>query len=133
MITTAEIQQLTRPVLQQVFAALGKDLLIVPPGTATGGFDDDGRQQVTPGTPIPVRALLLPASTQTQQAAAGSDLPVPKFEAYLPYTAPVAVPGWHLTHEGIAYYPTADARDEGGQGVVWMVPLGAPGEVIERG
>ncbi|SMB85792.1 hypothetical protein [Deinococcus hopiensis] len=135
MITRDEIRALTRPLFARVAAALGQDLEIVPPGKPVGDFDDDGRRQVEAGTSVPVRGLLMPASTQTQQAAAGSDLPIPKFEVYLPHDAPVAEPGWHLMFEDVAYYPTADARDEGLQGlhVVWFAPLGAPGEVIERG
>lgn len=130
---TLEIQQLTRPELAELFEDLGHDLVIVQPGAPTGDFDDDGRQQQAPDTRTALRGLLMPASDRARMAAAGSDLPTPSFEAYLPHDAPVAVPGWHLEHDGIRYYPTADARDEGGQGVVWVVPLGAPGEVVERG
>lgn len=127
MITTADLQMITRPHLETIFAAFGHDLQVVTlarPGTWN-------TPSVTPPPGVPVRGLLLPVSDQRRQLAATSGLPVPQFEAYLPFDTPgLDTPGWYLTCNGQAYYPTRDARDEGGQGLVWVVELGAPGEVL---
>ncbi|SMB89194.1 hypothetical protein [Deinococcus hopiensis] len=121
---TLEIQELTRPELEEIFEDLGHDLVIVQPAAPANQWGESGSSNTTD-----VRGILMPASEYTQRSAAGAGLPIPSYEAYLPFDAPVNTPGWHLTHEGTPYHPTADARDEGGQGVVWIVPLRAPGQV----
>lgn len=146
MITTAELQDLTLPVLDQVVAALGRDLVIVRLGTPSGSYDDDGRREAGSGseTRLPRRGLLMPAEERVVRAAADAGLPVPRFVALLPYSAPgptalsprlptdLAQTGFVVEDGGQQYYPTADARNEGNQGVLWVVPLGAPGEVLRR-
>ncbi|AFZ67569.1 hypothetical protein [Deinococcus peraridilitoris] len=126
MITTAQLQSLTRPQLKRVFEALGNDLLIVRPTTTVNadGFD-------SPGVEVSaiVRGLLLPISTdrRVKLAATGGQLAIPAFEALLPHDAPVTEPGFVIRLAGVNYYPTADAIDEGSQGVLLVVPLAAPG------
>ncbi|WP_412027020.1 hypothetical protein [Deinococcus yunweiensis] len=131
---TLELQAELGPELAEIFALLGHDLVIVfgpdtPVWNAPGGSG---------GATISIRGLLRPADARRQALAAGAGLPIPQFEAYLPMqatqagiTAPLtlSVPGWHVTHEGRRLYPIGDARDEEGQGLVWIVQLGAPGEV----
>lgn len=123
---TLEIQDLLKPELDELFDDLGHDLIVVRGGSGS-----------TFGTPAssntlstPVRGLLMPASTQ-RRANTPTGLPVPAWVAYLPRQEDLdlGTPGWYLIHEERAYYPTGDAEDPGGQGVVWVVPLSSPGEV----
>ncbi|BBN95704.1 hypothetical protein DEIGR_100837 [Deinococcus grandis] len=120
---TLEIQQLLKPELDELFEDLGHDLVVVRGGSSTAW-----NQSSDPGADINVRGLLMPAS-QRRRAGTPAGLPVPDWVAYLPYTPDLGTPGWHLFHEGRAYYPSGDAEDPGGQGVVWIVPLRSPGEV----
>ena len=114
--------------LAGVFRDYGHDLVIVRPTAApTWGSVAEG------DTRQAVRGLLMPASGNTTWAAQGAGLPIPSFEAYLPYDPALSTPGWHLEHAGQSYYPTGDAKDEGGQGLLWMVPLSAPGQVMGSG
>lgn len=114
--------------LAGVFRDYGHDLVIVRPTAApTWGSVAEG------DTRQAVRGLLMPASDYLKRQAVGSSLPVPAFEAYLPYDPALSTPGWHLEHAGLAYYPTGDAKDEGGQGLVWVVSLSAPGQVMGSG
>lgn len=122
---TLEIQQLLKPELDELFKDLGHDLIVVRGGSSTAW-----NQSSDPGADINVRGLLMPASQQ-RRARTPAGLPVPEWVAYLPRQEDLdlATPGWHLTHAGRAYYPSGDAEDPGGQGVVWIVPLRSPGEV----
>ncbi|WP_019584679.1 hypothetical protein [Deinococcus apachensis] len=126
---------------QAVLDVVGEDLVIVRSGQPTGGFDDDGRRPVGPETRLTLRGLLMPAEERTVRLASDAGLPVPRFVAYFPFSAPGLTPlsprvptglgqtGFVIEAGGDRYYPTQDARDEGGQGVLWVVPLLAPGEV----
>ncbi|MHA0043011.1 hypothetical protein [Deinococcus sp. PEB2-63] len=122
---TLEIQQLLRPELDELFEDLGHDLIVVRGSSSTAW-----NQSSDPGADITVRGLLMPASQQ-RRARTPAGLPVPDWVAYLPRqeALDLGTPGWHLIHAGRAYYPSGDAEDPGGQGVVWIVPLRSPGEV----
>ena len=102
------------------------DLTIVysPPDTGWGTPSDPGGLSVT------VQGLLQPADVRRQTVAAGSGLPIPSFQAFIPFSvADLSIPGWHIVYEGQPYYPAMDARNEGGQGIVWLVELHSPGQV----
>lgn len=113
----------------KLFEPYGHDVVIVFPAQANGEYG----ATVAVGSELPVRAALIPAGTGAQAAAAGAGLPVPGFEFYVLRddlgAHSLDVPGWYVRMDGINYYPTADARNEGGQGIVYFAPLGAPGEV----
>lgn len=109
----------------ELFEDFGHDLTVVRGGSGT-----------TFGTPsssntlsTPVRGLLMPASAQRRLVAGSSELPIPSFVAYVPFSADLSEPGWHIAHMGQRYYPTRDAYNPGNQGVVWVCELGSPGEV----
>ena len=125
---TMEIQDLMRPELDALFADLGHDLTVVRTELQTAW----GERMGVYAAGVPVRGLLMPAS-QRRRANTPAGLPVPEWVAYLPRqeALDLGTPGWHLTHAGRAYYPSGDAEDPGGQGVVWIVPLRSPGEVTD--
>jgi hypothetical protein len=127
---TLELQTELIPAIQEVFAELGQDLLIVRPGLPTGGTDDDGRKIRAGGSEATVRGYLYAIDLVSRARLAHGDpgLPVPRFAALLPFSADVAAGDWHLELNGVAYYPIGDAVDLGTQGVAWEVPLGAPGQ-----
>ncbi|MFC4428033.1 hypothetical protein [Deinococcus navajonensis] len=110
----------------------GHDLtLVVGTGSTTWGTPAS-----TLGVTQAVRGVLMPAPLRRMQATGASGLPVPSYVAYLAAAdveADLSTPGWYLQHQGQNFYPTRDARDEGGQGVVWVCELGSPGEVTVRG
>ncbi|MCY1703639.1 hypothetical protein [Deinococcus sp. SL84] len=115
---------------------MGHDLTIIRPVGSPNGWDDDGNQIIGQPSTQAVRGLLMPASTRQRAAAAsaGQGLPVPGYVAYVPFDAvDLDTPGWHLQHGGENYYPLRDAQDIGGQGICWLIELGSPGEVIQRG
>lgn len=131
---TLEIQDLLKPELEELFAELGHDLILVRGGSGTTFGTPSSAD--SPGTPL--RGLLMPASSQRRLAASrqmraassASNLPIPAFVAYVLFDdADLSVPGWHLIHQDQRYYPTRDAYSPGGQGVVWVCELGSPGEV----
>lgn len=129
---TQELREDLIPELADLFEEAGHDLVIVRPGEASGDWNAQGRRSRGGETRTSVRGLLMPARDSTRRAAADAGLPVPHFVAYLPFSAPLDRPGFLIEHEGQRFYPTEDARDPGGQGVAWVVPLGAPGEVVQR-
>lgn len=127
---TQRLQARLPAVIARVFAQYGHDLTVV--------FPDTGEQWGTPGSVsglrVPVRGFLEPASAQTRNAArsGAAGLPIPAFEAMLPFDAvDLSTPGWYIEHAGQRYYPIGDARSEGGQGLVWSVTLSSPGEVTD--
>ena len=123
---TLEIQDLLRPELEELFADLGHDLILVRCGSGTT-FGTPSAPD-SPGTLL--RGLHMPASRQMRAASSASNLPIPAFVAYVLFDdADLSTPGWHLVHQDQRYYPTRDAYSPGGQGVVWVCELGSPGEV----
>lgn len=114
------------PEVAELFADFGHDLVVVRTELQTAW----GERMGVYAAGVPIRGLLMPAS-QRRRASTPAGLPTPDWVAYLPYTPDLGTPGWHITHEGRAYYPTADAENAGGQGVVWVVPLASPGEVTD--
>ena len=85
-------------------------------------------------TPGPEFLLYIePAARDTQRNAAGAGLPVPSYTAYvLCRDAPdLGTPGWALEVEGVRYHPSADARNEASQGLVWELTLLSPGQLSD--
>lgn len=134
MLTTEQIQTLAAAPLEQVFAAVGQDLEVVTVTPPVNGWDEQGNQITAPPATQTVRGLLMPASDRRRIAAAGQNLPLPNYVAYLPFdAADLDVPRWYIRHGDLNYYPTRDAQDIGGQGVCWLLELGSPGEVMQGG
>ncbi|MFD1729849.1 hypothetical protein ACFSC4_31365 [Deinococcus malanensis] len=123
---TLDLRADLTPDVRQLLADFGHDLtLVVGNGSASWN---------TPASALGIthelRGLLMPTPLRRLQVTAASELPVPSYVAYLAgadVSADLSTPGWHIQHQGQNYYPTRDARDEGGQGVVWVLDLAAPG------
>lgn len=112
----------------------GHDLTVTFASTVTNGWDDDGNQIPAASTSTLVRGILTPVSDRRRMAAAGQQLPVPSYAAYIPFPeVDLSSPDWHLEYQGVRYYPTRDAQNVGGQGICWLLELGSPGEVVQRG
>lgn len=122
-----QLESFTPAEFRVIFAQLGQDLILIRPAVPSARWGASGK---SPGVQTPVRGLLLPASESAQRVAAGAGLPVPRLELYLPRSAELDTPGWHVQDPvtGDHVYPLADARALSGQGI-WTVPVGAPSEV----
>lgn len=127
---TLEFQAELIPLLEEVFADLGQDLVIVHPGGPTGTTDNEGRRVKTSAASETVRGYLyaLDLVSRARLTRGDEGLNVPRYAVLLPFSAPVSAAGWHIEAGGVPYYPLADAVDLGAQGVAWEVPLGAPGQ-----
>lgn len=132
---TLEFRGDLAPVVLEMVTDFGHDLDIIRPASSPNGWDADGNQIVGQPSTQAVRGLLMPADQRRRAiASAGQGLPVPAYVAYVPFDAvDLDTPGWHLQHGGENYYPVRDAQDIGGQGICWLIELGSPGEVIQRG
>ncbi len=157
MITTAELQALTRPDLDEVYAALGHQVTIytqqesVTDGSAVDvgaeQYDENGNPitplpaDPTPDTPgagtalgtFPCIAMQMDVTDRASKPALGADLGVPYWEVYIHHSAPLATPGVLLVVEGgelpqpLHLTPIEDAEDIGTQRLAWYVVGRAPG------
>ena len=137
--STADLQQLTRPVLDQVFAALGHTITVFPAagrsGPGPGDVGPDGNPVALPGGPVvppvgtayPGYAYQIPASKRGQYGALGADLAQPLWEVLIRYDAPLDTPGFSLSAQGVglpdavALKPIQDADNAGSQRVLWTI------------
>lgn len=147
---TAEIQEATRPDLDFLYAELGQTVTLYAQQEAVdaGGtgqlppddYDEDGNpitplpEDPTPDTPGAGTSLgtfgciaMQLDPIDRQRVGLGADLPVPVWEVYIHWSAPLATPGVLLVVEGgelpekLRLRPLADAVDEGTQRVMWVV------------
>lgn len=140
--TTADLQALTRPELDEVFAALGQTVLVsrVQPGTGDPPppeeIDEHGNvilpEPVTPpgtlpGAAYPAFVYQVPSEQRARYGSIGADVGVPLWEALIHHSAALDAPGFTLTVQGgefikpLPLTPIEDAEDIGTQGLCWRV------------
>ena len=137
--STADLQTLTRPVIEQVFAQLGHTITVFPAagrtGPGPGDVDRNGNPVSSPsnpptlpaGTAYPGYAYQVPASKRGSYGALGADLAQPLWEVLIRYDAPLDTPGFSLSAQGVglpdpvALKPIQDADNLGAQRVAWMI------------
>lgn len=153
---TAEIQELARPELDELYDALRQQVTLYAQqdSVAAGGadpvpeqYDRDGNPigpapaDPTPDTPgagqslgtFPCIAMQMDVTDRAARPALGADLGVPYWEVYIHHSAPLATPGVLLRVEGgelpgpLDLTPIEDAEDIGTQRVAWYVVGRAPG------
>ncbi|MFW8627627.1 hypothetical protein [Deinococcus sp. ME38] len=146
MLTTARLQNVTRPVLDRLFPALGQTVEVfraqvrpADPGALPPPELDETGMSVTPhpadptpATPgaggslgsFPCIAAQLDAK---DKAELGADTAVPLWEVYVHWSAPLHEPGLLLVISGgelpgpLALAPVGDVVDEGTQRVAWIL------------
>ncbi|MBZ9752729.1 hypothetical protein K7W42_17955 [Deinococcus sp. HMF7604] len=151
MITTADLQSVTRPILDQVFPALGQTLHVFRAQAATSDpgeqplpeYDERGElvtplpTNPTPTTPgagtslgeFPCIAYQLDAK---DKADLGADMAVPLWEVVAHWSAPLHDPGLLFEVFGgelpkpLLLTPLGDIVDEGTQRLCWTFTARAP-------
>ena len=147
---TAEIQSAARPDLDFLYAAVGQTVTLYaqqeavsaegPEPSPPAEYDENGNpinplpEDPTPETPGAGVALgtfgciaMQMDATERARAGIGAELPVPVWEVYIHWSAPLATPGVLLVVEGgelpeaLHLRPLADAEDIGTQNVAWYV------------
>lgn len=145
MITTADIQELTRPELDEVFEALGQSVQVLRtapvPDAPPPDVDLSGGLVLAPpasgvhqgrGTAYPAYGYQL-GTRERQEKGIGSDLPVPVWEVLVHHSAPLDEPGFSLVLEGgglpapLPLEVIGDAEDLGTVRVAWRLLCRAPG------
>lgn len=125
--------------IDQVLTALGHTITVFPApshaGPAQGSIGADGNPILTAlpaatpaaGVPYLGYAYQVPPSKRGQYGAVGADITQPLWEVIVRYDAPLTVPGFSLSAQGVGLpYPVAlkpiqDADNLGSEGVAWMV------------
>ncbi len=140
MITTAQLQALSRPKLARVFAALGQDLTIArttagdagpPPDVDAGGAAAPAPAQPSSGLDTGVRGLAYQLSA-ADKAKLGAQLAVPLWNVILPWDAPVDVPGFEVVlASGQRLLPISDAENIGEQLIAWQVVCRVPSALTD--
>lgn len=146
MLTTARLQNVTRPVLDRIYPGLGQRVQVfraqvrpADPGALPPPELDESGMPVTPPVVAPATGVVGPGTPLGEypcvafqldardKAELGADTALPLWEVYVHWSAPLHEPGLLLLVSGgelpgpLALAPVGDVVDEGTQRVAWVL------------
>lgn len=146
MLTTGQLQNVTRPILDRLYPALGQTVEVfraqvrpAAPGALPPPELDESGMPVTPppadptpdtpgaGASLGQYPCIASQLDAKERAELGGDTAVPMWEVYVHWSAPLHEPGLLLVVSGgelpgpLALSPIGDVVDEGTQRVAWIL------------